>query len=109
MTGSPPKKAFGNNRRSVPVEEETKEQSERIVEVKEVDNIPCHVKEHPRYNYTKAIIYVHEFDLESIEEFKEGLRAHYNVAEKYSSTIHKDKICPNSITYADFLAEASIV
>ena len=34
VTGSPPKRVFGNNGRSVAVEVETKEQSERIVEVK---------------------------------------------------------------------------
>ena len=43
MKKSPQKRVLCNNRRSVAVEVETKEQSERIVEVK-VDNITCQVK-----------------------------------------------------------------
>ena len=63
------------------VEVETEKQSGRIVEVKEIDNMSCQVKEHSRYNYTKAIIYVHEFDLENAEEFKEGLKAQHHVTD----------------------------
>ena len=44
VTGSPPKRVFGNNRRSVTVEVSRKEQSEKIVSIKKVDVFPCEVR-----------------------------------------------------------------
>ena len=105
VTRSPPKRVFGNNRRSVAVEVETKEQSERMVEVKETDNIPCHVKEHPRYNYTKAVIYVHEFELENVEEFKEGLKAQYDLTETQPASFIKTKFAQTQIFILTFQQE----
>ena len=52
-----------------------------MVSVKKGDCFPCEVKIHPRFNYMKAIIYVHEFDLENIDEFKQGLKESFNITD----------------------------
>ena len=81
ITGSPPKRVFGNNRRLITVEVSRKEQSEKMALIKKVDGFPCDVKVHPRFNCTKAITYVHEFDLENIAEFKQGLKVSYSITD----------------------------
>ena len=91
VTGSPPKRVFGNNRRSVTVEVSRKEQSEKMAPIKEVDGFPCEVKIHSRFNGIKGIIYVHEFDLKNIEEFKQGLNERYNITDIIPAPFIKTK------------------
>ena len=55
--------------------------------IKKVDGFPCEVKIHARFNYMETIIYVHEFDLENIDEFKQVLKESYNITD-HTSTIY---------------------
>ena len=104
-TGSPPKRVIGNNRRSVKVEVGTKKQSERITEVEKIDNIQYQIKVHPRYNYAKAIIYVHEFEMENIEEFKEGLKLKYNITDIQPAPFIKTKSAQTQVFILTFQQE----
>ena len=59
----------------------SKEQGEKIRLITEVDGFSCKIEEHPRYSHKKAIIYVHELDLESLDEFKAELKSNYNITD----------------------------
>ena len=105
VTGYPPKRVSGNNKRSVTVEVSTKEQSEKITSIKQVDNIPCVVKAHPRFNYVKALIYVHEFDLENVDEFKRGLEEKYNITDIQPAPFIKTKSPQTQVFIVTFLQQ----
>ena len=61
------------------VEITSREQGDKIKDIKEMDGFPCEICKHPKYNYIRGLIYVHEFDLENVEDFKNGLQGTYNV------------------------------
>ena len=35
-----------------------------------LERSPCEVIVHPKYDHNRALIYVHEFDLENMNDFK---------------------------------------
>ena len=72
VTGVPPVKVMGNNRGAVTVEIERGD-DEKIRAIDKIDDIPCQVMMHPKFNYSKGLIYVYEYDLEEMQAFKEGL------------------------------------
>ena len=85
-TGLAPKRVFGNNRMSLTVEISSRDQGEKIRAIKKIDGYPCENVVNPRYNYTKALIYVHEFDLDSIEEFKGELQSRHKIVDVQPTT-----------------------
>ena len=73
ISGMYPKRVFENNRNSVTVglcRELSEEQMKRIISV---NNMPCEVALHARYNCIKGLIYLYMYDIDNVEEFKEGL------------------------------------
>ena len=77
-TGMKPKQFFGMNKTSVIVEVHNGEQSEKILALENVCHTPCKATPYERFNYTTGLIYVNNFDIEDLKEFKEGLQD-YNV------------------------------
>ena len=77
-TGMKPKQIFGMNKTSVIVEVHNGEQSAKILALENVCLTPCKAAPYERFNYITGLIYVSEFDIEDLEEFKEGLQD-YNV------------------------------
>ena len=73
-----PKPIFGMNNTSVIVEVHNGEQSAKILVLENVCHTPCKATPYERFNYTTGLIYVNYFDIEDLEEFKEGLQD-YNV------------------------------
>ena len=94
VTGHPPVRVTGNNRASVTIEiNEGKD--ENICAIDKIDGISCKVLLVPKYNHTKGLIYVYEYDLEDTEEFKIGLQEQYNVIGVQQATFIKTK-SPNT-------------
>ena len=48
-------------------------QSQNIATLKSIGGVLCEVEQHRSMNITKGIIYIYEFDLEDINNLKEGL------------------------------------
>ena len=105
-TGSMPKRVFGNNRMSLTVEVNSQEQGERIEDIKEVEGIPCGIVVYPKYNHNKALIYVHEFDLENMEHFKRELQNRYNIADVQPETFVKTRSPQTHVFIVTFKQEA---
>ena len=89
MTGIPPVKVMGNNRGAVTMEIERR--YEKIRAIDKIDDIPCQVMMHPKYIYSKGLIYVYECDLEDMQAFKEGLQLHYDIVDVQQATFNKTK------------------
>ena len=104
-TGLAPKRLFGNNRTSLTVEISSQDQEEKVRAIKEIDGYPCEIVVHPRYNYTKALINVHEFDLDSIEEFKEELQSRYNIVDVQPATFIKTRSLQTCVFIVTFQQE----
>ena len=81
VTGYAPRAVAGNNKSSFTVELERESQSVDILKLTSVADTPCTVSLHPRFNYQKGIIYIHEFDIDDVAQFREGLMSSYpNIA-----------------------------
>ena len=48
--------------------------------MKKVRDIECKVEKHRLYNQISGLIYIHEFDIEIVETFKEELREEYKIS-----------------------------
>ena len=55
---------------SFTVEVVSADQSERLSSIQEVEGYACEVHKHPRFNHSKGIVYIKEFDITDIEDFK---------------------------------------
>ena len=51
----------------------------------------CEITEHPKYNSTKGLIYVYEYDIDNIEDFRAGLQSNYNISEVQAAPFIKMK------------------
>ena len=87
---------------SLTVEVSTREQGEKICGIEEVDGYPCEVQLHVRYNYRKGLIFLYEFDLDSIEEFEEELQCLYNKVDVQPATFIKRKLSQTQVFLVTF-------
>ena len=105
VVGHRPKRVFGNNRASVAVEMENGGIEEKMSGIKEVYGLPCEVTTHPKYNFNKGLIYVHEFDLENLEEFKADLQTKYNIVDVQPANFIKTKSSQSHAFITAFMQE----
>ena len=56
-----------------------------------MDGVPCKIYKHPKYNCSRGLIYVHEFGLENVQDFKNGLQSTYNVVDVQPATFIKTR------------------
>ena len=73
LTGSRPKKITSENRRSFTIEVTNENLSEKILGLKKVNDIPCATTIHPRFNFARGLIYIQDFDIENLDEFKTSI------------------------------------
>ena len=104
-TGAAPKRVFGNNRLSLTVEVSSEKQGEYVREIKEVEGFPCEVVVHPRYNHNRALIYVHEFDIENMNDFKNELQTRYNIVDVQPATFIKTRSPQTHVFIVTFMQE----
>ena len=69
-TGMKPKRILGMNKTSVIVEVHNGEQSAKTLALENVCHTPCKATPYERFNYTTGLVYINEFDIEDLEEFK---------------------------------------
>ena len=89
ISGMHPKRVFENNRKSMSVEL-CRDLSEEI-SITSVDNMPCEVALHARYNCFKGLIYLNEYDIDNVEEYKEGLQSNYIISDAEPAPFIKTK------------------
>ena len=77
--GGRPKVISESGPSALQVETASKNQSERILEVKEILGEACCVREHATFNGKKALIYIHNNDRTDMSSFTEGLQEHYPI------------------------------
>ena len=81
ITKKEPVTVTGNNRSSFTVKVVDKDQADKIQNIDEIEGFSCNIAPHPRFSYSKGIIYIHESDIEEIDEFKEYMREKYNIID----------------------------
>ena len=67
VTGEKPTSVTGNNRTSLTIEVGSKQQARKLQDIESVEEFQCTVMLHPRFNYSRGIIYIHEFDVDNTE------------------------------------------
>ena len=60
-------------------------------EIYSVEEFQCAVRLHPRFNYSRGIIYIHEFDVDNTEEFKDYLQRRYSIIDMQSADFIKPR------------------
>ena len=73
------------------VEVKKRKQSEKMAEITQVDGFKCKCVIHPRFNYSKGLIYIHDCDTENVEEFSVGLKERYIVIDVQAAPFIKTK------------------
>ena len=69
------------NRTSFLIEAKNEEQSNKVTNIKKIKDYECTVEKYGRFNYVKGLIFLSEFEIEDLQEFKEGLQESYSVIE----------------------------
>ena len=64
-------------------------QASRIQSLVHVGNISCKTTLHPRFNTSKGLIFLSEFDLNNLQQFQKELPGKYNIAEIERATFIK--------------------
>jgi hypothetical protein len=70
VTGKPPKSITSNGRDSLTILVEDDMQSNKMKDITMIDDISCKTEKHPYFNQSKGIIYIREYDVDNIEEFR---------------------------------------
>ena len=65
------------NRTAFLMEAKNKEQSEKLTNIETNKTYGCTVEKYGRFNHIKGLIFLKEFDIEDMQEFKEGLQESY--------------------------------
>ena len=81
MTGEKRKSVTGYDVTSLTVEVSSNKQAKKMYNLTEVDKFACETVPHLRFNHSKRRICTYEFDMENLEEFKQGLQERYNIMD----------------------------
>ena len=76
-----PKSVTSSGQNGLLVETGSKEQSERIMLIKEIMDKECTVRSHAFFNKAKGVIYVNNSEITDLESFRDGLRERYGIAK----------------------------
>ena len=79
------------NRTSFLIEASNQEQSEKLENIESIKDLKCEVIPYDRFNYSKGLIFVSEFEISDLEEFKRGLQERYAVVRVERATFIKTK------------------
>ena len=90
-TGNTPKSVTGNNRLSFTAVVRNADQSAKINSVTEVEGFSCEVQVHSKFCHSKGIIYIKEFDITDIEDFKFYLQENYPIFDISPATFIKTR------------------
>ena len=70
-----------------------------------MEGFPCEVIVHPKYNHNRALIYLHEFDLENMNDFKNKLQTRYNIVGIQPATFIKTRSIQTHVFIVTFQQE----
>lgn len=90
-SGKEPKRIFSSSLDTYTFEVHDKMQADSMKDFKSSKGINCTIKEHPRFNNVVGIIYVNDFDIDNLEEFKAGLQKAYGVTDLEKASFIKPK------------------
>ena len=80
FTGEKPRAVTGERWNTLSIQCRSKTQAEKIVKIKNVSNTDCNIFPHAKFNQSKGLIFLNEFDIEDVKELETELRSTYNVA-----------------------------
>ena len=89
LTGATLQSITTSGKDSFDIKVRNEEQSKKVVSLQKIGDIKCKVDRHRYYNQTKGLIYIHEFNIENIETFKNELQEEYSVANVELATFIK--------------------
>jgi hypothetical protein len=90
-TGKPPVKISSNGRDSLTILVEDALQGNKMADICTIGNIPCKTEKHQYLNNSKGIIYIQEYDVDDIDEFRNGLMENYNITRAEPAPFIKPK------------------
>ena len=79
-TGGNPK-VWTMNKTSFLARVDSKEESEKMAEITEVKQYKCETKAYDRFNHIKGLIYISEYEVENLAEFKTWLQESYAIVD----------------------------
>lgn len=91
MTGLAPKNITTMGRESFTVEVINDNQGKKLMTLKNIKGISCQISKHSQFNQSKGIIYIMEYDIDDIEEFRLGLKENYNIVDVTKATFIKTR------------------
>ena len=104
-SGSNPEAIASEGRQAFTIRVGSEEQGRNLVKVKEIKGEQCSVEKHSYFNRSKGIIYIHEFDIDDLEDFKAGVKENYNVAQVEPITFIKLRYALTKVFLITFKSE----
>ena len=89
--GTSVKAVTGYNKSSYTIEVNNKQAATSLLALSEVAARPCSFSIHPRFNICRGIMYIYEFDISDIAEFKQELQSRYNISDVEPASFIKAK------------------
>ena len=80
FTGEKPRAITGERKNTLTIQCRSKAQAEKIVKITKISNTECKIFPHAKFNQSKGLIFLKEFDIEDVEELENELGTTYNVA-----------------------------
>ena len=81
ITGENAVSLTGSNKSSLTLQVKSTTQANKCLEISSLMQNPCTITPHNKFNQSKGLIFVKEFDIEDVEEFKTELQRSYNIIE----------------------------
>ena len=101
ITGQKPKELTGSSKTKITLQTRTAEQTLKCLEISSLAGKICKITPHWKFNTSKGLIFLKQFEIEDTEEFKINLREQYDVinVERASFIRTKQGITPYIITF----------
>ena len=65
---------------------------EQIGELVRIDDMACEITEYPKYNSTKSLIYVYEYDIDNKRRFQSRIEKQFQHQRSTTGIVHKNEI-----------------
>ena len=75
----------------------SKEQAQKLQEIKNIEEFKCEISLHPRFNDSKGLICIYKFNLENLDEFRQYLKEPYNIIDVQLANFKTKILRPKSL------------
>ena len=78
-TGEKLREISGSNKHKLTLQTRSNSQTEKCQKIDTLQGYKCVIRPHPRFNTSKGLIYLRQYNIQDLQEFKENLQEQYEI------------------------------